>query len=47
MTEEVVYMTADEEDNYHVAQANESLDQRGHLIHKNVAGRYRARDTGI
>ena len=41
VTEEVVYMTADEEDNYHVAQANEPLDVEGHFIHKNVAGRYR------
>ena len=41
VTEEVVYMTADEEDNYHVAQANEPLDAAGHFIHKNVAGRYR------
>ena len=41
VTEEVVYMTADEEDNYHVAQANEPLDAEGHFVHKNVAGRYR------
>ena len=41
VTDEVVYMTADEEDNYHVAQANEPLDDEGHFIHKNVAGRYR------
>ena len=41
VTEEVVYMAADEEDNYHVAQANEPLDAEGHFIHKNVAGRYR------
>ena len=41
VTEEVVYMTADEEDNYHVAQANEQLDEEGHFIHKNVSGRYR------
>ena len=41
VTEEVVYMTADEEDNYHVAQANEPLDEEGHFIHKNVSGRYR------
>ena len=41
VTEEVVYMTADEEDNYHVAQANEPLDEEGHFVHKNVAGRYR------
>ena len=41
VTEEVVYMTADEEDNYHVAQANEPLDEEGHFIRKNVSGRYR------
>ena len=34
-------MTADEEDNYHVAQANEPLDEEGHFLHKNVSGRYR------
>ncbi|WP_270394998.1 DNA-directed RNA polymerase subunit beta [Mediterraneibacter massiliensis] len=41
VTEEVVYMTADEEDNYHVAQANTPLDAEGHFINKNVSGRYR------
>ena len=41
VTDEVVYMTADEEDNYHVAQANEPLDSEGHFINKNVSGRYR------
>ncbi|WP_122643787.1 DNA-directed RNA polymerase subunit beta [Luxibacter massiliensis] len=41
VTDEVVYMTADEEDNYHVAQANEPLDENGHFLHKNVSGRYR------
>ena len=41
VTDEVVYMTADEEDNYHVAQANEPLDENGYFIHKNVSGRYR------
>ena len=41
VTNEVVYMTADEEDNYHVAQANEPLDEEGHFIHKNVSGRFR------
>ena len=41
VTDEVVYMTADEEDNYHVAQANEALDEEGHFISKNVSGRYR------
>ena len=32
VTDEVVYMTADEEDNYHVAQANTPLDEEGHFI---------------
>ena len=41
VTEEVVYMTADEEDNYHVAQANEALDENGYFIRKNVSGRYK------
>ena len=41
VTDEVVYMTADEEDNYHVAQANEKLDAEGHFIRNSVSGRYR------
>ena len=41
VTDEVVYMTADEEDNYHVAQANEKLDEEGHFVRKSVSGRYR------
>ena len=41
VTDEVVYMTADEEDNYHVAQANEPLDENGHFVRNNVSGRYR------
>ena len=41
VTKEVRYMTADEEDNYHVAQASEPLDAEGHFVHKNVSGRYR------
>ena len=41
VTDEVVYMTADEEDNYHVAQANEALDDEGHFVRKTVSGRYR------
>ncbi len=41
VTDEVVYMTADEEDNYHVAQANARLDAEGHFLDKNVSGRYR------
>ena len=40
VTEEVVYMTADEEDNYHVAQANEALDEEGHFVRNSVSGRY-------
>ena len=40
VTDEVVYMTADEEDNYHVAQANEALDENGYFVHNNVSGRY-------
>ena len=41
VTEEVVYMTADEEDNYHVAQANEALDAEGHFVRNTVSGRYK------
>ena len=41
VTEEVVYLTADEEDNFVVAQANEPLDDEGHFIHNNVSGRFR------
>jgi len=41
VTDEVVYMTADEEDNYHVAQANEKLDEEGHFVKNMVSGRYR------
>ena len=41
VTEQVVYMTADEEDNYHVAQANEALDGEGHFVRNTVSGRYK------
>ena len=41
VTDEVVYMTADEEDNYHVAQASEALDAEGHFVRNMVSGRYR------
>ncbi len=41
VTDEVVYMTADEEDNYYVAQANEALDENGYFVRKNVSGRFR------
>ena len=40
VTDEVVYMTADEEDNYHVAQANEALDENGYFVRNSVSGRY-------
>ena len=41
VTDDVVYMTADEEDNYIVAQASEPLDEENHFINRNVAGRHR------
>ena len=41
VTDEVVYLTADEEDNFVVAQANEPLDAEGHFINNNVSGRFR------
>lgn len=41
VTDDVVYLTADEEDNFTVAQANEPLDDEGHFVHNNVSGRYR------
>ena len=41
VTDEVIYLTADEEDNFVVAQANEPLDEQGHFIHNNVSGRFR------
>ena len=40
VTDKVVYMTADEEDNYHVAQANEALDENGYFVRNSVSGRY-------
>ncbi len=41
VTDEVIYLTADEEDNYIVAQANEQLDSEGHFVRNNVSGRFR------
>jgi DNA-directed RNA polymerase subunit beta len=41
VTDQVVYLTADEEDNFVVAQANEPLDDKGHFLHNNVSGRFR------
>ncbi len=45
VTDEVVYLTADEEDNYRVAQANEPLDKDGHFVNNNVSGRFREDTT--
>ncbi len=41
VTKEVVYMTADVEDDFIVAQANEPLDEEGHFVHSKVVGRHR------
>ena len=41
VTDQIEYLTADEEDDYFVAQANEPLDEEGHFINKNVSGRWR------
>ena len=41
MTDEIVYLTADEEDNYVVAQANEPLDDEGRFVNSRVAARYK------
>ena len=41
VTDEVVYLTADDEDKYVVAQANEPLDDEGHFVNSNVSGRFR------
>jgi DNA-directed RNA polymerase subunit beta len=45
VTSEVVYLTADEEDNFIVAQANEPLDEDGHFVNSNVSGRFREETT--
>ena len=45
VTDEVIYLAADEEDNYIVAQANEPLDNEGHFVNKKVSGRYREETT--
>ncbi|MCM1251192.1 MAG: DNA-directed RNA polymerase subunit beta [Clostridium sp.] len=41
VTDEVVYMTADEEDNYHVAQASAPLDENGYFTRNSISGRYK------
>ena len=40
VTEDVIYITADEEEKYRVAQANEPLDEQGHFVHARVTGRF-------
>lgn len=40
VTDEVIYLTADEEDKYVVAQANEELDDKGYFVHNSISGRY-------
>ena len=47
VTDEIIYLTADEEDNYRVGQANEPLDEEGHFINKNVSGRYKEETTSF
>ena len=47
VTDEIIYITADEEDNYRVGQANEPLDEEGHFINKNVSGRFREETTSF
>ena len=41
VTDDVVYLTADEEDKFRVAQANEPLDENGYFVNNNVSGRFR------
>ena len=41
VTDDVVYLTADEEDKFRVAQANEPLDENGYFVNSNVSGRFR------
>ena len=47
VTDNIVYLTADEEDNYRVVQANEPLDAEGHFVHHNVSGRFREDTTSF
>ena len=41
VTDDVVYLAADEEDNYYIAQANTPLDEEGHFATQNVTGRFK------
>ena len=47
VTEKIVYLTADEEDNFRVAQANEPLDEEGHFLNQHVSGRFREETTSF
>ena len=47
VTDDVAYMTADEEDKYRVAQANEPIDENGYFVNKTVSGRYREETTSF
>ena len=47
VTDEVAYLTADEEDKYRVAQANEPIDENGYFVNKTVSGRYREETTSF
>ena len=45
VTDEIDYLTADEEDNYVVAQANAELDEEGHFVNEEVIARFRGENT--
>ena len=45
VTDDVIYLTADEEDNFRVAQANEPLDENGYFVHNDISGRFREETT--
>ena len=47
VTDDVAYMTADEEDKYRVAQANEPIDENGYFVNKTVSGRFREETTSF
>ena len=47
VTDEVAYLTADEEDKFRVAQANEPIDEDGYFVNKTVSGRYREETTSF
>ena len=47
VTDQIIYITADEEDNFKVAQANEPLDEEGHFMNRHVSGRFREETTSF